>query len=93
MIKEDCSYPDVILSIFVIGIYFEEDSSIPTVNYDQKLTQYGVSRDRQEGEITYLSESVSWGEIESIQLLGEFYETAKEILAIRSIDINRTELV
>ena len=32
MIKEDCSYTDVILSIFVIGIYFEEDLSIPTLS-------------------------------------------------------------
>lgn len=90
--NEDCSYPDVILSIFVIGVYFEEESSIFGNKYSQKLTRLGISQDHGLGEIAYLSECYDWGEIESIQLLEEFYNASKEILAIRYIDINSQKL-
>ena len=52
------------------------------------MSIYNISRDRNRDEITYLSEGYNWGKIESIRLLEVFYEASKEILAIRSIDIN-----
>ena len=83
----------MILSIFVIGVYFEEESSLSAYKYTQNLSIYNISRDRNRDEITYLSEGYNWGEIESIRLLEVFYEASKEILAIRPIDINTSELL
>lgn len=91
--NQDCSYPDVVLSIFVIGVYFEEESSLSSYIYTQNLRIYNISRDRSRDEIAYLSEGYNWGEIESIRLLEVFYEASKEILAIKSIDINASELL
>lgn len=54
--NEDCSYPNVILSIFVIKVYFEEESSIFEYKYSQKLTRLDLSQDHKLKEITYLSE-------------------------------------
>ena len=90
--NEDCSYPDVILSIFVIGFYFQADISDLAVDYARDLSIYRITQDRGLDEITYLSEIYSWGEIESIRLLEYFYRASKEIFAIRYIDIDRYEL-
>ena len=91
--NEDCTYPDVILSVFIIGVYLEEESSLSTHSYIQNLNIYNIIRDRGRDEVAYLSEGYSWGEIESIRLLEVFYQASKEILAIRSIDINNSELL
>ena len=93
MTSEDCTYPDVILSVFIIGVYFEEESSLSYQKYDEDLKIYNISRDRGREEIAYLSESLAWGETKSIRLLKYFYEGSKEILGIRYIDIDSSELV
>ena len=91
--SEDCSYSDVILSIFVIGIYWEYESSMAADSYRQDLQKRGFSIDRGLDELGYLSESEDWGEVKSIRLLEVFWTAAKEIVKERYIDLEREELV
>ncbi len=90
--KGKCTYEDVIVSVFVIGLHFEEDTSSFNMRYRQRLEERKISMDREIGEISYLSEGYTWGENESIRLLTEFLEAADEILRIRYINIHRTDL-
>ena len=91
--NQDCTYPDIVLSVFVIGVYFEKESSLSSHYYTQNLRIYSISHNRGRDEIAYLSEGYSWGEIESIRILDIFFESSKEILATRSIDIYNSELL
>lgn len=74
----ECSFPDLLLSTFVLGIAFVEYE----VEYKERLKEEGFERGTR-GEAIYLGRKIEKGGLEVNRLFEEFRLIAKEISLLR----------
>lgn len=77
-----CTYPDVILSVFVVAL----ETNYGT-NYTKDCIAKGITDKIK--EIRYLGEIINWGDGIYIRLLKEFVQASKELVHFREdLDLN-----
>ena len=77
--SRECSYPDIILSIFVVAL----SHSIFQQQYSDRLQSVGISTSEYgdiNSEIRYLGESIEWADIEVSRLFEVFTQAFEAIV-------------